>query len=271
MDDNWIQSIVCAPILLQQQVIGFINLQSFQPAFFTPLDADRLQAFAEQAAIAIQNARLYQQGQVLAVLEERQRLARDLHDAVTQTLFSARLIAESLPRQLASDPAWVESHLNELYLMLKGAHAETRTLLLELRPDDVGKATTLDDLLRQLVTSAQSRKHLAFELVFNYDHDPSPEVKSMTYRVAQEAINNVVKHAGATRVRVHLSGDDDYLRLTVADDGRGFDPPPVPASMGLSIMHERAEAIGADLRIDSQPGQGTTVILEWRRSEAQET
>jgi PAS domain S-box-containing protein len=268
-DDDWIRSLVTAPILLQQQVIGFINLQSLHDNFFTPLDADRLQAFAEQAAIAIQNARLYQQGQVLAVLRERQRLARDLHDAVSQTLFSATLIAEALPRQIDSSPEWVEQHLHELHRLLKGAHSETRTLLLELRPDDLLNVR-LDDLLRQLATNAQSRKRLVFEFTISLDPDPAPEVKTMIYRVAQEAITNIVKHAGARRVRVQLTDDDSQLELTIADDGCGFDLGAIPVSIGLNIMRERAAGIGATLVINSQPGQGTSVRLTWHRQQNRE-
>ncbi len=267
--EGWIQSVVAAPIVLQQQVIGFINLQSLQPDYFTPVDADRLQAFAEQAAIAIQNARLYQQARALAVLEERQRLARDLHDAVSQTLFAATLMAEALTRHLNSNPAWTERQVSELYHLLKSAHAETRTLLLELRPDDLPDLR-LDDLLRQLATSAQSRKMLDFSLVIDLKQDPAPDVKTVIYRVAQEAINNIIKHANARQVQMWLAGDDQQLKLVITDDGCGFDPLAVPAGMGLNIMHERAAGIGASLEIHSQPGQGTTVDMEWQQLQNQE-
>jgi len=213
----------------------------------------------------------------LAALEERQRLARDLHDAVSQTLFSAGLIAEVLPRLWERDPAEGQRSLAELHLLTRGALAEMRTLLLELRPAallEVGLA----DLLRQLAEAASGRSRLPITLSLDKLAPLPPDPQVNLYRIAQEALSNVAKHSGASRATVSLRRLSDTdgcgpassgattapFELSIADDGRGFDLATIPPdSLGLDIMRERAEAIGARLTIDSQIGQGTRVTVLW--------
>lgn len=258
-----IRSFVSAPICQQDEVIGFINLNSTTPDFFTPVDADTLQAFAEQSAIAIQNARLYEQAHLLAAYEERQRLARDLHDAVSQSLFSACIITEALPRQMDSRPDLVKERLITLHRLMRGALAETRTLLLELRPTDMAKMD-IGPLLAQLVEGVQSRKHIWVETVIENQPQLDLNVKKALYRIAQEALNNVLKHARATRASVSLNKRGRQIALTIADNGRGFESAHIaPSSMGLEIMRERAHDVGAVLTIHSNPGHGTEVTVIW--------
>jgi signal transduction histidine kinase len=230
-----------------------------------------LQSLANQAAIAIENARLYEQAQKLAVMEERQRLARELHDAVTQTLFSASLIAEAVPTLWESDQDEGRALLAELRQLSRGALAEMRTLLLELRPAALVEAN-LRDLLRQLGEAVAGRTGVPVTVAVD-DLCPLPEeVHVALYRIAQEALNNVVKHAQAGRVEVLLRCLDDdqdpdllQLELTIGDDGRGFDLAHVPPDrLGLGIIRERAQAIGASLEIDSQPGHGTRITVVWK-------
>jgi signal transduction histidine kinase len=200
-----------------------------------------------------------------AVVAERGRLARDLHDAVTQTLFSASLIAEALPALWESDPKEGRELLSELRMLSRGAMAEMRTLLLELRPASLAQAD-LGDLLRQLADAFVGRTGTTIIV--------HSEVRITLYRIAQEALNNIVKHAKASHVELSLNRatappDVDRktphrVELRVSDDGRGFDPTTVqPGHHGLSIIRERASAIGADLTVDSQPDQGTEIVVMW--------
>jgi signal transduction histidine kinase len=220
-------------------------------------------AFAAYAGLAIENVRLYERAQHAAALEERQRLARELHDAVTQTLFSASLVAEVLPRLWDANPDQGRHHLEELRRLTRGAMAEMRTLLVELRPGALNELG-LGDLLRQLGEAAMGRADL--QVTVSIEALPSalmPEVKLGLYRIAQEALNNVVKHARASHARIDLGYRDGALALCIADDGRGFDPRAIPAGhLGVSIMGERARALGAALQVDSATS-GTRVLVRW--------
>ena len=198
-----------------------------------------------------------------AAVAERQRLARDLHDAVTQTLFSASLIAEVLPRLWEKDHAEGERRLEELRRLTRGALAEMRMLLLELRPAALGEVG-LADLLRQLGEATTGRTTLPVALSIRGKCTAPLDVQVALYRVAQEALNNVVKHSGATKAGIRLYCRGNSADLTVSDNGSGFDIQAVsPKSLGLRIMRERAEAAGANLKIESQAGQGTKVGVLW--------
>ena len=211
-----------------------------------------------------------------AAMEERQRLARELHDAVTQLLFSASLIAEVLPSLWDRDQAEGRAYLKDLHRLTRGALAEMRTLLLELRPSALTE-TSLGDLLRQLGDAVDGRTQTPVEVVVEVRGPLPPDVKIALYRVAQEALNNVVKHARASHVRVsmrdvHPATGTGGVELRIQDDGCGFDPTLASAEqLGLAIMRERAEAIGATLDIESEPGRGTQVVVLWRRPDAHES
>jgi nitrate/nitrite-specific signal transduction histidine kinase len=237
-----------------------------------PLDEQDLFAattIADQLAIAVENARLYHNARELAASRERQRLARDLHDAVSQTLFSVSLIAEVLPRIFERDPAQGQERLEELRQLTRGALAEMRMLLLELRPASLAE-TSLPDLLRQLSEAVIGRARIPIDVSLEAGEQIPPEVAVALYRIAQEALNNVAKHAGAGHAAVRLSESHEHgaatLELTVQDDGCGFDPADTRAGrLGLAIMAERAESIGADLELRSACGAGTRVHVAWRR------
>jgi signal transduction histidine kinase/ligand-binding sensor domain-containing protein len=218
----------------------------------------------ELEAFVVENARLNQQAQELAVLEERSRLARELHDAVTQTLFSASLLAEALPATWEKDPQGGRGLLQDLRSLSRGALAEMRTLLLELRPAALLE-TPLGDLLKQLGEAASGREGIPIQVQVEGQADLPPDVHVALYRITQEALNNVVKHARAHQGFVRLSFPFEGILLSISDDGRGFDPSQVPHNrLGLGIMQERAQAIGASLFIESQPGQGTRVTILWK-------
>jgi PAS domain S-box-containing protein len=251
------------PIRLQNEVIGFINTFSYIPNFFNYNHTDRLAAFAEQAAIAIQNAWLYTQSRQLAAIEERQRLARELHDSVTQTLFTSTVIAESALRQWDKDPAKTRSLMEHVHNLTTSALAEMRVLLLELRPASLAEVN-LKHLIRQLAQSIRGRKQVEVTLEIDDFEEPNADVKIALYRIAQEALNNVVKHSLATRVNINVKNVRDGIRLEVEDNGRGFNLHEVaPSSLGLGIMRERADDIGAHLTVESVPGEYTRIAALW--------
>ena len=208
--------------------------------------------------------RLETQEQKAAVLEERERLARELHDAVTQTLFSASMIAEATPALWEKDPAVGRQYLEQLPWMLRGALAEMRTLLMELRPYAL-RDQTLGQLLEPLTDAIRVRSGGA-TVVLKVEGDCSlpDDVTLALYRIAQESLNNIAKHAEANQISIWLRCDQAGIKLHISDNGRGFDPGSIPTGhMGVGIMKDRAQQVGATFRIDSEPGQGTMVIISW--------
>jgi len=251
------------PIQVDGEMIGFLNLTSATPNFFTADTAVRLQAFSHQIATAIQNARRYEQAQELATINERQRLARDLHDAVSQTLFSASVVAETIPRMWPDMPPNVREVVTELHHLNRQALAEMRSLLLELRPRALID-TNISELLEQLVETFTRRHRTAISLDVDGHFALPAEAQVGLYRIAQEALNNIGKHAQATRVDLSLNRQGDGVELRIHDDGRGFDPGRVPANhFGIRIMHERAETMNAAVLVASQAGCGTTITVRW--------
>ena len=280
-DSQPIRSWLGVPLISGGAAIGVLTLDSIEANSFTPARADLLATFANQAAIAVVNARLYDQAQAAAVAGERTRLARDLHDAVTQTIFSASLIAASLPARLPELTPAAQADVEMLQVLTKGALAEMRTLLLELRPERMTEVP-VETLLAQLAQAFSGRTGVPATVNANCDasYSPPSTVKIAFYRVAQEALNNAAKHAKAGCVTIRYStrgpsqdpsqeprqssSQPGSVRLAVIDDGRGFAAQSVgPERLGLAIMHERAAAIGAQLTVDSEPGLGTHVFMVW--------
>jgi signal transduction histidine kinase len=271
---------MAVPVTIKQQVYGVLYMYHSQPGRYTQQQARLALPFGNQAAVAIENARLYEQAQKLAALEERQHLARELHDAVTQTLFSASLAAEVLPRLWERDQEAGLRCLSEVHQLTRAALAEMRTLLLELRPAALVESE-LGALLHQLAEAATSRARIPVTVQATPHCSLPPEVQVALYRIAQEALNNAAKHADARHVEVDLRcappGPSEEgpprataVELRVVDDGRGFDPghlPPGSQGLGLGIMRERAAAVGAAVHIHSQPGQGTCITVLWPEEE----
>ncbi len=256
-----IKSFLGLPITVGQEVIGFINLGNCQADFFTQNHINYLQIFALQAGIAIQNAHLYKHAETIAALQERQRLARELHDSVSQTLFSANTIADALPQMMEKNPHKVHNYVQELQQLTHGAMAEMRSLLIELRPEALTR-TELSVLLGQLCTVFTGKTQIEVEKRLNYKALLPASSQIVFYRVAQEALNNISKHAQAKRVSLDFQRTHGFIELRIKDDGRGFDVDSVAADhFGLSIMRERAKEIQAELLIDSHIAQGTEVIL----------
>jgi PAS domain S-box-containing protein len=255
------------PLAVGEHLLGWLGLEHSRPHAYAARHAALAQTIANQAAVAIENARLYQQAQRLAVLEERQRLARELHDSVTQALYSIGLgahtarsvLQDQLPaEQLRQDLA---EPLDYVLSLAEAALTEMRGLIFELRPDSLEKEGLVVALERQAET-LQARHMLQVDLEL-CDEPPLPfEVKEALYRIASEALNNIVRHARAREVLIRLDSCTETITLQIQDDGIGFDPDDnFLGHLGLHSMRERAVQLGGGLQIDSSPGQGTCVTI----------
>ena len=220
-----------------------------------PGSVDNFQARDTQIAQAVEDA----------ITAERNRLARELHDAVTQTLFAVSLTAEVLPDLWDMDENEARKSTEDLRQLTRGALAEMRTLLFELRPAAL-KQARLADLLKQLSEALMGRERLPICLDMDGDCELPCDVKVEIYRIAQESLNNIVKYAHASQVEIKVRLGTNRIHMEIKDNGTGFDPTTIKStSLGLRIMRERAEAIHAELQVVSLQGQGTTVSLDWYR------
>lgn len=244
------------------EAIGVLELYQ-KRRYLNAADLRIARSFAAQAAIAIQHARLYQRIQQTAVTEERARLARDLHDSISQALYAASLYTRAAERQLKSgNPAAVQSHLDEIGATLRSALSELRLLIFELRPPILEQAGLSGALFHRL-KSVEERAGIGVDWQNNLNIPLPRRVEENLYRIAQEALNNSLKHARAGQVRVRLEQQPGLVRLRIADNGVGFNAGSGQTSgMGLRIMEERAQQIGGCLKIESAPGAGTVIIVE---------
>ena len=267
-----LQAYASIPIRASGTILGVLGVarRRGQP-MFTDEEVDLLGSIADQVGVVVESAILREQTEEATIMEERQRLARELHDSVTQSLHSANLIAGALPLKWANDPQEGKRGLEHLQRFTQGALAEMRTLLLELYPAAL-EDRDLHFLLLQLADAMMARTQAAVTTSISGDEALPTNVKIGLYRITQEALNNVVKHAGAQKVRINLqfasarpgAGDGAQAVLGIMDDGRGFDNGDIQSSgLGIGIMRERAREINAALSITSQPDLGTEVLVEW--------
>jgi signal transduction histidine kinase len=260
------RSFLGVPIVSPSGIVGAFYLTDKLGADeFSDEDQSLIEMLATHAGIAIEKARLYERSRELSVIEERNRLARELHDSVTQKLFGIVLTAEAAGTLLDRDAERARGQLQRLQELAGEAMEELRSLIFELRPGSLegeGLATTLRkhvDVLR--------RVH-GREIALRVAGAPklAPAVEAEVFRIAQEALHNALRHSGAQKLELSLrAGESGGVTLTVTDDGVGFDPEdPALRSrrLGLTSMQERARALGTALRIDSRPGGGTTITLE---------
>jgi len=254
------------PIVDGEEILGALYLANRRGGGgFTDADERLLRVLAAHAAIALTNARLYEGARELALAQERTRIARELHDAVAQKLFSARLTAEAAAALVGDDPDAARTELAEVARLTAEAGAELREIVAALRPAELAT----DGLVGTLRTRVAllDRVHPArLSLAAAPDLPPLPEQTEQTLlRVAEEALHNALRHAEATTVRVSIADPDGLVTLTVADDGAGFDvdkPPRAAARrLGLASMRERSRTVGGTLTVTSRPGGGTTVRL----------
>jgi two-component system nitrate/nitrite sensor histidine kinase NarX len=265
------QSWMWVPLAVRGRLIGGVGVAETTKDYFTAHHADLALSVADQSAITMVNAELYGQAQALAVLEERQRLARNLHDAVNQSLFSAGLIAEVLPRLWERDQEEARHSLEDLRRLTRGALAEMRVLLAELRPSTLTDSD-LGDLLHLLGNALSGRTNLPVAVTVTGEFILPAEVQVAFYRVCQEALYNVAKHAKASQVEINLKQEGAVIELRIRDDGQGFDPEQTfSGHYGLSMMREYAEAAGALLSVTSQPGHGTELTIRWTKTPPKES
>ena len=262
------RSFMGVPIVAPQGVIGaFYLTEKVGGPDFTDEDEELIELLAAHAAIAIANARLYEETRELSVHAERNRLALELHDAVSQKLFGLVLNAEAAGTMLESDPDAARAQVGKLQTLAKEALDELRSLMFELRPPDLER-DGLDGTLRKHVDVLRHLQDAEIELdlaIAQAELPADPARDREVLRIAQEALQNALRHAQAKRIAVRLRGDEAGLVLEVADDGAGFDPDAAglrSRRLGLTSMEERAERLGGWLEIRSAPGAGTTVRLE---------
>jgi len=259
------------PVAVKNRVIGSVGVAHVERDYFTAHHADLALTVANQAAIALVNAELFEHAQALAALQERQRLAQNLHDAVNQSLFSAALIADVLPRLWDRDQDEARKALDDLRRLTRAAQAEMRALLAELRPSALTD-TDLGDLLHHLGSALAGRINIPVTVTVAREITLPAEVQVAFYRVCQEALNNVAKHAKASRVDIDLKQEGSAIVLHIRDDGKGFDSEQtIPGHYGLSMMRERAEAAGAQLSVTSRPRHGTELIMHWVKDSQKES
>jgi PAS domain S-box-containing protein len=264
-----VRSWMWVPLAIKGRLIGAIGVAHVERNFFTAHDAGLALIVANQAAITMVNAELYENAQTLAALQERQRLARNLHDAVNQSLFSAGLIAEVLPRLWERDPEDGRQSLEDLRRLTRGAQADMRLLLAELLPSTLTDAE-LGDLLRLLGNALAGRTNIPINVNVVGEGKLPGDVQVALYRLCQEGLNNIARHAGASQVDINLEFETGAVEIRIRDDGRGFDPTQTPPGhYGLNMMHERAAAMGAKLSITSQPGRGTEIVVCWVKTQEQ--
>jgi signal transduction histidine kinase len=251
------------PLMLKDQVIGMLTVSHVVPAYFNPEHARLARAFADQAAIAMENARLFEQAQHGAALEERQRLARELHDSVSQALYGIALGARTARTLLERDPPAVAEPVEYISSLAEAGLTEMRALIFELRPESLEMEGLVAAISKQ-AAAIQARHGMTIECRLDSEPALALPVKEALYRITQEALHNVVKHAGATSVTVTLDAANGRTSVTIQDNGRGFDPEgDFPGHLGLRSMRERAAKSGGALRIVSGPREGTRVTASF--------
>jgi signal transduction histidine kinase len=257
------RSFLGVPIVARGEVIGALYLTEKEGGgTFSLADQRLIVLLAAHAAIAIENARLHERSRELSIVEERNRLARELHDSVTQRLFGVALAAESASTLLARDPDAAAAELRRVSELARGAMEELRAVVFELRPGSL-EAEGLATVLRKHVDVLRRVSGVGIELKVRDVPRLAPDQATQVLRIAQEALGNALRHSAASHIKVALESHDGTLSLKVLDDGVGFDASAVRGQrLGLTSMRERAEELGGKLHVESVLHAGTLVQLE---------
>ncbi|MEI6043134.1 MAG: GAF domain-containing protein [Chloroflexota bacterium] len=261
---HYARALLFLPLVVKEQVVGMIELVHAEPGYYTARQAELALALGNQAALALENAWLYQKAQSLAVLEERQRLARELHDSTSQILYSIQLGSRTLRTLLERDePELTRQTLDYILTLAKAGLDEMRALIFELRPETLAREGLVGALVKQ-AAPLETRHGVKVQLELQTSEPEIPlAYKETLYRVAREAIHNAVKHARTEKLRLQLAWDTQELRLEIEDYGKGFDPTgEFPGHLGLQSMRERVKQLGALLTIESKPSLGTLIRVE---------
>lgn len=261
------RSWMALPLSFRDEVLGVLRIDHEAPGYFDEARIRLLTAVGSQTALAMRQARLTEASRELAVMAERHRIARDLHDAVSQTLFAANLLAGSLSKAMRSVQdergRTLSVQAQQLERLTRGAQAEMRLLMLELRPDAL-QGMSVGELLKQAIDAMAGRSELVVDARVAQGDALSSTMRTQVYRIAQEALSNVSRHSGATLLTVQWQVRGPQAAwLLIQDNGGGFDPDQRrPGHFGLDNMQARAHEMGARLTITSAPGQGTSLRLE---------
>jgi signal transduction histidine kinase len=260
-----LQTYVGAAMMVRERVVGVLHVIAENGRQFGEIELALLNSVADQIGIVVENAYLHKRAAETAVIEERHRLARDLHDSVTQAIYSLTLFTEAGIRLLRTGSYdRIENlflHLNETS---QKALREMRLLLHKLRPPDL-EAEGLVGALQQRLDEVETRANVEAHLIVEGDLDELPEaVEEQLYRIAQEALNNALKHSSASVLKVHISAAEEDVTLVISDDGSGFDVAAAQQSggMGLQNIEERVDELDGELTIESMAGQGTTISVQ---------
>jgi signal transduction histidine kinase len=255
---------VVAPVRSRGKSLGVLSVVGRPGRVFDDGDVALLASIADQIGVVVENARLYRQAEQLAVVRERERLARELHDSVTQSLYSLTLLAEASQRLIgAGDWGRVSEYVGRLGEIAQQALKEMRLLVYQLRPL-VLKREGLVGALQHRLDAVEKRAGVDARLLVGGIIELPASAEEELYRIAQEALNNALKHAAPTSVTVRICADENGVVLEVSDDGRGFDLGSISAEggMGLISMRERTERLGGTLDVKSVPGEGTSVRVK---------
>ena len=257
-DEPWTVA-VYLPLIHRDKAVGALSAYYAVGKRPPESEIDFLRAMANEAALAIEYARLLETQRENVALEQRQRLARELHDSISQTVYGIVLAVKSAQQVLSADPAGAREPLNVALRLSEAALAEMRALIFELRPEALDREGLIG-ALKHHTAAIRARHGLLVDETFGTEPQLSLETKQGLYRIAQEALHNATRHARAQKVGIALDGNGSAIHLRVWDDGVGFDPGAAyPGHLGLQTMHERASELGGHLDIASRPGGGTRV------------
>ncbi|MCA0456889.1 MAG: histidine kinase [Chloroflexi bacterium] len=259
------QSWAVIPFNIDDDVVGAIRLTFNSSRKFDDSEQNFLITLTQYSAQALHRAKLTEQIGLMAVATERKRLSRDLHDSVKQLLFTSSTIAQALPRTIDGQPEKARRYAEDIYNLNLAALAELQSLLHEMRPEAI-VMTPFMSLLNTLGDGLRGRRGVQVHVQYDGSSELilPPQTHIAFYRLAQEAINNILKHSEATQVDITCTYTSDHFRMVIQDNGKGFDIKRTSMGMGLNIMQERADTVGATLSISSAVGKGTTVTVEAR-------
>lgn len=263
-------SFLGVPATVRGKVVGRLYLTNKRGAAeFSADDQALVETFAQHAAIAIDNARLHGQVQRLAVVDERDRISRELHDSIIQSIYAVTLSLEDVPELVRTDPAEAGERADEAIDALQGVIRDIRNFIFGLRPLLVDAGGLIDGL-RTLADELRRNTATEVEIAGDEPEGLSMEIMAELLAIAREALANVARHAGAAHVSVGLSASDNTFRLEIADDGRGLKLGAVAASghHGLANMRKRAEVLGGTFDIRSGEGEGTHIVVVIPRTAA---
>ena len=259
---NGSRSWLGVPLMVKGQLLAVLRLDHREPRFFTQYHADLAFTLANQAAVAIENARLYAHAQSVAAIEERQRLARELHDTVAQTFYSISLSTHAAMAQFARDPERAHRHMEHVIELAGAGLTEMKALIFDPQAESIRTHGLVAALERQL-NAMKARNDIRVDAELGVEPDVPLKVKEAAYGIVREALQNVVRHAGASSLSVKLQNEGERLRIEVRDDGVGFEPNGLDReTFGLRSMRERTALVNGRIEVVSRPREGTLIRVE---------